>query len=147
MRAVIQKVSQASVQINGEIVGRIKKGYMVLVGVMQGDAEEQAKKLADKIVKLRLFEGEEGKMNDRSLLDVGGEILVISQFTLAGDVSEGNRPDYTQAAKPEEAEKLYDFFCSCLRDQRVTKVATGKFRTFMSVSLVNEGPVTLMIDV
>ena len=113
---------------------------------MSGDSEEQADKLAEKAVNLRLFDGEDGKINDRSLLDIDGQILVVSQFTLAGDLKKGNRPDYTAAADPKSATKLYEYFIEKLRSLGVTKVEAGEFGAYMKVSLENDGPVTLWLE-
>lgn len=132
--------------VDGQSVGVASKGYMLLVGVMAGDTEANARALAEKIVKLRLFNGEDGKINDRSILDCGGDILVVSQFTLAGRVEKGNRPDYTQAAAPAEANLLYECFIEMLREFGVKKVESGKFGAHMMVSLVNDGPVTLIME-
>ena len=144
MRAVVQRVSEASVTVEGEVVGQIGPGLMVLLGVAQGDAEKEARWMADKLVGLRIFEDDEGKMN-RSLLDTGGAMLVVSQFTLLGDTRKGKRPSFIGAAPPEEANALYERFCDHVREAGVT-VATGRFRTEMRVSLVNEGPVTLIVE-
>ena len=146
MRLLLQKVSSSSVTVDGKIIGQIGDGYLLFLGVLEGDAAEQARSLAEKVVKLRLFPSDEGKINDRSLLDVGGEALVVSQFTLAGQFKKGNRPDYTQAASPEEAKKLYEQFVEELKTLGVTKVETGEFGAMMEVELVNEGPVTLLLE-
>lgn len=146
MRLVLQRVTEASVSVGGEPVGQIGKGYLLFLCVMKGDGEQQAEWLAEKVVGLRLYDGEGGKVNDRSLLDVGGELLVVSQFTLAGDVRKGKRPDYTAAAAPDEAEKLYTFFVHKLHSLGVKRVATGRFGAMMQVALVNDGPVTLTIN-
>ena len=144
MRAVVQRVSQARVLVDGEVVGEIGAGLCVLLGVAREDREEDATRLADKIAKLRIFENEEGKF-DRSLLDVGGTVLAVSQFTLIADTEKGNRPSFTDAARPEEAKPLYDAFCGALRAQGVD-VATGRFGARMAVELVNGGPVTIVLD-
>jgi len=144
MRAVVQRVSEAQVTVDRELVGMIGPGLCVLVGVGQGDAEAQAATLADKVINLRIFADGAGKMN-RSLLDVGGALLAVSQFTLYGDASKGRRPSFVSAMKPEQAEQLFERFCVLCRAQGVT-VATGRFRTHMSVSLVNDGPITLVLD-
>lgn len=144
MRAVVQRVSRAEVTVDGELVGEIGAGLCVLVGVGQGDREDAARALADKVVRLRIFEDEAGKMN-RSLLDAGGALLAVSQFTLYGDVSKGRRPSFVSAMEPARAEQLFEIFCEAGRALGVT-VATGRFRTHMSVSLVNDGPVTLWLD-
>lgn len=144
MRAVVQRVSRAEVTSEGELTGQIGTGLCVLVGVGQGDDERAAQALADKVTKLRIFEDEAGKMN-KSLLDVGGALLAVSQFTLYGDTSKGRRPSFVGAMEPGGAERLFERFCQACRAQGVT-VATGRFRTHMSVSLVNDGPVTLLLD-
>jgi D-tyrosyl-tRNA(Tyr) deacylase len=146
MKVVLQKVSQASVAVDGAVIGSIGEGYMLLTGIMEGDGEDCVRWMAQKVVGLRLFPGADGKINDRSILEIGGEALVISQFTLAGVVEKGNRPDYTAAAKPEEAERLYLLFIEELKKAGIANVQHGKFRSTMSVSLVNEGPVTLVIE-
>ena len=144
MRAVVQKVSSASVTVEGEVVGAIDKGFMILLGVTHNDTEEQAAWLAKKVSGLRIFEDDDQKMN-LSLLDVGGDCLVVSQFTLYGDCKKGRRPSFVDAARPEQADKLYQVFCEKLRETGC-KVETGRFQTFMKVSLVNDGPVTLILD-
>ena len=144
MRAVIQRVSQASVIVAEETVGAIDQGLMVLLGVAQGDTSKDSAYLADKTAGLRIFEDDEGKMN-RSVADIGGSILVVSQFTLLGDCRKGRRPGFTDAAPPELADKLYEEYVHALRSQGVT-VATGVFRANMQVALVNDGPVTIMLD-
>ena len=123
----------------------MEKGYNILLGVMDGDAEAQAELLAAKVSKLRGFEDENGKMN-KSILDIGGEILVISQFTLCADIKKGNRPSFTDSAAPDEANRLYEYFCNCLRNEGVSKVETGVFAADMLVSIENDGPVTIMMD-
>ncbi len=144
MRAVIQRVSRASVTIDGQIVGRIDRGFLVLLGVTHDDGRAEAAWLAHKIAGLRVFEDDAGKMN-LGLADVGGAVLVVSQFTLYGDARKGRRPDFIQAARPEVAEPLIEYFVAQLRGQGLT-VATGRFRAMMDVELVNEGPVTLWLD-
>ena len=144
MKAVIQRVSGAHVDIGGVTVGTCGKGYMILLGVGQGDTREDAELLAAKIVKLRVFEDEAGKMN-RSLLDVGGEVLVISQFTLLADYRKGNRPDFFGAAAPDVAKALYEEFIALL-SQQVPHVAHGEFGADMQVSLCNDGPVTIVME-
>jgi len=146
MRILLQRVSRASVQVSTETVGSIERGYLILLGVMKGDTDEQALSLAEKVVKLRLFSGEDGKVNDRSILDIKGDILVVSQFTLAGTFEKGNRPDYTAAAPPAEANRLYEFFIAQLKVQGVARVESGEFGASMHVDLVNDGPVTLMLE-
>ena len=144
MRAVVQRVSRAEVRVEGRPTGRIGRGLAVLLGVARGDAEADAVFLADKVAALRIFEDEGGKMN-LSVRDVGGGALVVSQFTLLGDARKGNRPGFSDAAPPEEANALYERFCALLRE-RGLEVATGVFRASMEVELVNEGPVTILLD-
>jgi D-tyrosyl-tRNA(Tyr) deacylase len=144
MKAVVQRVARARVRVGEEVVGDVGTGLCVLLGVARGDDAAAAARLAEKVARLRIFENDEGRF-DRSLLDVGGEALVVSQFTLLGDSSKGNRPSFTYAAPPEEAEPLYDAFCDALRDLGVT-VATGAFGARMAVELVNDGPVTLALE-
>lgn len=144
MRCVIQRVTQASVTVEGETVGRIGPGFMVLIGVSVDDTDKDVRYMSEKVPNLRIFEDDEGKMN-RSLLDVGGAILAVSQFTLYGDARGGRRPSFITAARPEEANALYESLVSAWRAQGVT-VETGRFRTHMEVSLVNDGPVTLLLD-
>ena len=145
MRAIIQRVKNSTVTVDGEIKGSIGKGYNVLLGVMNGDGEAQAQLLASKIAKLRVFEDENGKMN-KSVLDIGGGILVISQFTLCADIKKGNRPSFTDSAPPAEADSLYRYFCNCLRENGVAQVETGVFAADMLVDIANDGPVTIMMD-
>lgn len=142
MRALVQRVSEASVCVNGEIVGQIGRGLLVLLGVHQQDSESKADHLSKKVLQLRIFPDSEGKMN-LSLLDISGEVLIVSQFTLYGDTTRGNRPSYSEAAKPELASHLYDYFVGKCRQAGV-RVATGIFQAQMQVRLVNDGPVTLM---
>lgn len=144
MRAVIQRVTAASVAVNGDTVGAIQKGFLVLLGVKVGDGEKDADYMADKIVKLRIFEDENGKMN-RALRDVGGSVLCVSQFTLLGDARGQNRPGFTQAEAPDRADELYKLVCARMREQGVP-VETGIFRTDMQVELCNDGPVTILLD-
>ncbi|HKF26375.1 MAG TPA: D-aminoacyl-tRNA deacylase [Candidatus Acidoferrum sp.] len=144
MRAVIQRVSRANVSVNSAITGAISHGLMILVGVGREDTPALAASLAEKAANLRIFEDENDKMN-RSLLDVKGAALVVSQFTLYGDARGGRRPSFIAAAPPEQAKALYEVFCETLRRQGVT-VATGVFQAMMSVELVNEGPVTILLD-
>ncbi len=144
VKAVVQRVSSAEVNVDGHTVGRIGEGVMVLIGVARGDTERDADYLSDKIVNLRIFEDPDGKMN-LSLLDIEGEMLVVSQFTLLADCRKGRRPSFTGAAGPEEADELYEYFVQ--KTQRsIKKVATGRFRTMMKVSLVNNGPVTMILE-
>lgn len=144
MRAVLQRVTRASVRVDEKIIGEIGKGILVLLGVGHDDSEQDAKYLAEKIIGLRIFEDEEDKMN-LSLLDVKGELLVVSQFTLYGDARKGKRPSYSDAAPPEKANSLYEFFVAETRKQ-VSKVETGSFRAMMDVELINDGPVTVLLD-
>ena len=144
MRAVVQRVSKARVQVAGERVAEIGRGLVVLLGVARGDSEAEAERLAGKVARLRIFEDEAGKF-DRSLLDVAGEALVVSQFTLIADTRKGNRPSFTDAAPPDEAEALYEAFCDTLAALGVP-VARGSFGARMAVELVNDGPVTIIVD-
>jgi D-tyrosyl-tRNA(Tyr) deacylase len=144
MRALLQRVSQASVTVDGQIVGQIGQGLLVLLGIGRGDSEREVKLLADKIVQLRIFGDEEGKMN-RSLLDIHGEILVVSQFTLYADMRRGRRPSFTNAASPSLAIPLYERFKETLAGYGLP-VASGIFGAVMSIELRNEGPVTIMLD-
>jgi D-aminoacyl-tRNA deacylase len=144
VRAVVQRVSEASVIVSGELVGSIGPGLCVLVGVARGDSAVDAEWLATKVVELRIFEDAEGKMN-RSLLDTGGALLAVSQFTLLGDAKKGRRPAFTDAAPPEAAQPLYEKFCA-LCGERGVRVEQGVFRATMQVRIVNEGPVTLLLD-
>ena len=144
MRAVVQRVSEASVSVAGEAVARSGAGLLVLVGVAAGDDAATAERLATKVANLRIFENDEGRF-DRSLLDVPGEALVVSQFTLLGETDKGNRPSFTSAAQPEVAEPLYDRFAEALRKLGVP-VQTGVFGARMQVSLVNDGPVTIVLE-
>ena len=144
MRAVIQRVSQASVVVAKETVGAIGQGLMVLLGVAQGDTSKDVVYLADKTAGLRIFEDDDGKMN-RSVKDIDGGILVVSQFTLLGDCRKGRRPGFSDAAPPELADTLYEEYVDVLRSQGII-IATGVFRADMQVALVNDGPVTIMLD-
>lgn len=144
MRCLIQRVSEARVDIDGETVGQIGPGMLVLVCAMQGDGEAEAAQLARKTVNLRIFRDDEGRMN-RSLLDVGGAALIVSQFTLAADTSRGNRPGFSSAAAPAEGEALYERFCELVREYGV-EVATGRFGAEMAVRLTNDGPVTIWLE-
>lgn len=144
MRAVVQRVAEAYVTSEGQESGRIRAGLCVLLGVETGDTEADAKYMANKLVKLRIFEDEQEKMN-RSVIDIGGQILAVSQFTLLGDARGQNRPGFTAAERPEEANRLYELTCSLIRAAGVP-VETGVFRTHMQVSLVNDGPVTILLD-
>lgn len=144
MRAVVQRVSSARVRVDGAVVGEITQGYLVLLGVGQGDGAAEVAYISNKIRDLRLFPDDEGKMN-RSLLDIGGGVLVVSQFTLYGDVRKGRRPSFISAAAPDLAKALYEDVVKDLRTSGVT-VATGIFQADMKVELVNDGPVTLLLD-
>jgi D-tyrosyl-tRNA(Tyr) deacylase len=145
MRAVIQRVSEARVDVDSETIGSIGKGLMVLIAAGPGDQESDAKLLADKIANLRIFSDEADKMN-LSLLDIGGELLGISQFTLFGDARKGRRPSFVAAMEPVEAARLYERVLTGLRDLGVSKVACGRFGADMKVALVNDGPVTILVD-
>lgn len=145
MRAVVQRVSEASVTVDGTVTGAIGRGFLVLVCAMAGDTEKESERLARKIANLRVFRDEAGKMN-LPLSSVNGQILAVSQFTLAAQGMEsGNRPGFSAAAKPEDGKRLYDHFCTSLREQGIT-VATGIFAADMKVALVNDGPVTILFD-
>lgn len=144
MRAVVQRVSRASVTVEREVVGAIERGFLVLLGVTHEDTISDVKYLAEKVVGLRVFEDAEGKMN-LALADIGGGCLVVSQFTLYGDCRKGRRPSFIAASKPEQAESLYQNFVEALRSHGLS-VATGRFREHMDVELVNDGPVTLLLD-
>ncbi|HIR01606.1 MAG TPA: D-tyrosyl-tRNA(Tyr) deacylase [Candidatus Aveggerthella stercoripullorum] len=144
MRAVIQCVSEASVQIDGQTVGEIGRGYAILLGVGKDDTEAQAEKLWSKILKLRVFPDENGKTN-LSLTDIGGEVLVISQFTLFASCKKGNRPSFVDAGAPDEANRLYEYFADLAR-RDVAHVGTGRFGAMMDVALVNHGPFTIVLD-
>ena len=144
MKALIQRVKQASVTIDEKLYSKIGEGILVLLGVEKGDDTTNAEKLADKIAKLRIFEDENGKMN-KSIQDINGEILVVSQFTLCGDCKKGTRPSFDKSAPPEIAEKLYEYFTTQLKTLNIS-CKTGKFRAMMDVELINDGPVTFMIE-
>jgi D-tyrosyl-tRNA(Tyr) deacylase len=144
MRAVIQRVASSNVQVEGEMISQTGPGLLVLLGVSRSDEEKDAAYLADKIGHLRIFEDEGGKLN-RSLLETGAEVMVVSQFTLLGDCRKGRRPSFVEAATPERAEVLYDHFVKQLR-QKGVPVATGRFQARMAVALVNDGPVTLIVE-
>ena len=143
MKAVVQRVSRACVRIDGDVVGEVQRGMLVLLGVMEGDEDADASALALKIAKLRIFPSEKHPI-DSSIRDVGGAALVVSQFTLAADTRKGNRPSFVKAAEPGEAERLYELFCDELRKNDVP-VATGRFGSMMDVELVNDGPVTIIL--
>jgi D-tyrosyl-tRNA(Tyr) deacylase len=144
MKAVLQRVNEARVRVGDEPVGEIGRGLCILLGVARGDGLEEAQRLAGKVVRLRIFEDADGRF-DRSLLDIGGAALVVSQFTLLADTAKGNRPSFSGAAGPEEAEPLYEAFCEALRELGVS-VETGAFGARMAVELVNDGPVTLVLE-
>jgi len=144
MRAVVQRVSQASVKVDGEVVGQIVRGLLVLLGVTHADTDQDAAYLAAKIAGLRIFEDDAGKMN-RSVIDIGGAVLAVSQFTLYGDVRKGKRPSFDNAARPERARELYEKFVSEIRALGL-RCETGQFQAHMDVSLTNDGPVTILLD-
>lgn len=144
MRAVIQRVKESSVSVNNRIIGKIGKGLLVLLGVTESDMPGDADYLSEKIINLRIFEDENGKMN-RSLLETGGEMLVVSQFTLLGDCKKGRRPSFVNAANPEKANELYEYFVKKVGNKGIS-VETGQFRAMMDVSLINDGPVTLIVE-
>ncbi|MGX6962346.1 D-aminoacyl-tRNA deacylase [Vagococcus xieshaowenii] len=144
MKAVVQRVTEASVSVDGEIISAINQGYMILLGVKQGDTTEDADYLVRKIANLRVFEDEEGKMN-LGIKDVHGKILSISQFTLLANTKKGNRPSFVEAEKPSEAKAMYEYFNETLRSEGLD-VSTGQFGADMKVSLINDGPVTILFD-
>ncbi len=144
MRCVVQRVQHAEVSVGGEIVGSIQEGLLVLLGVGSGDSRNDAEYLVDKLVNLRIFEDEHGKMN-RSLVDMGGEMMVVSQFTLFGDCRKGRRPSFVAAANPRKAQELYHYFVEHVRARGIP-AATGTFQAMMEVTLTNDGPVTILID-
>ncbi|WP_089273099.1 D-aminoacyl-tRNA deacylase [Puniceibacterium sediminis] len=144
MRALLQRVTHASVTVEGAVLGEIGPGLLILICAMHGDTEVEADKLAAKIAKLRIFTDDAGKMN-RSVLDTGGAALVVSQFTLAADTSRGNRPGFSTAAPPEDGRRLYEYFAGCIQSQGIP-VASGRFGADMAVSLINDGPVTIWLD-
>jgi len=145
MRAVIQRVTEASVAIDGEVKSQIGMGYMILLGVCENDTEEDVEWLVRKVVNLRVFDDEQGIMN-RSVMDVGGEALVVSQFTLFASYKKGNRPSWLRAARHEVSVPLYELFCRRLSNEMGKKCGTGEFGAYMQVSLVNDGPVTICMD-
>lgn len=145
MRAVIQRVRSASVDVDEERVGEIGSGLLVLLGVGEGDDESDLDYVLDKTINLRIFADDEGKMN-LSLLDVGGELLVVSQFTLYGDTRKGRRPSFVDAMDPDGAQRLYQTFVERAKERGVSRVATGRFAAMMDVSLINDGPITLIVD-
>lgn len=144
MRLIIQRVTEAKVVVRGDEIGRIGRGLCLFIGIAKGDTEEDANYLAQKATELRIFEDGAGKFN-RSLSDLSGEILVVSEFTLYGDCTKGRRPSFSQAAPPEDAERLYDYFVEKL-EERGLNVATGRFQAMMEVTLVNSGPVTFILE-
>lgn len=144
MKIVVQRVKKADVKVDGEIVGKIDKGFMVLVGVTHTDTKENADYLAKKLCKLRVFEDENEKMN-LSLKDVGGKLLLISQFTLYANTADGNRPSFIEAARPEQANEIYEYFCEKCKEQGI-EIQKGIFGAHMEVSLINDGPVTIIIE-
>lgn len=145
MKAVIQRVLESSVSVDGVTVGESGRGYMILLGVMKGDTDEQARLLARKTAALRIFEDENGKMN-LSILETGGDVLAVSQFTLCADYKKGNRPSFTLSETPDEAKRLYDLFCDELKANGIGRVEKGVFGADMKVSLINDGPVTICFD-
>jgi len=145
LRAVVQRVKRSSVMVENETTGEIQAGLNVLLGVEEGDGEEDVDYLADKIVNLRIFEDDSGRMN-LSALDTGGDLLVVSQFTLLGDCRKGRRPNFTRASSPDQSEILYKRFCDKVREKYGLKVQTGVFKEYMEVEIVNDGPVTLLLD-
>ena len=145
MKIVVQRVKNASVQVEGKTVGEIEKGFLVLLGVTHSDTKEKAEYLAKKLCKLRIFTDENDKMN-LSLKDVGGKLLIVSQFTLYADCSGGNRPSFIEAARPEQAEELYEYFCKECKEKYDINVEKGIFGADMKVNLLNDGPVTIIIE-
>ncbi|UMZ73244.1 D-aminoacyl-tRNA deacylase [Natranaerofaba carboxydovora] len=145
MRAVLQRVKRSSVKVNDEEVGEVGYGLNVLLGIEEGDDKEDIEYMVDKVVNLRIFEDENGKMN-LSVLDVEGELLVISQFTLLGDARKGRRPNFMKALSPDESEKIYQVFCETIREKYNLPVKTGTFQEYMEVEIINDGPVTLLLD-
>lgn len=145
MRIVLQRVRSASVTVEDRVISEIGSGLLLLVGVAQGDSEADAAWLASKVARLRVFGDEEGKMN-LGVVEVGGEILAVSQFTLLADTRKGNRPSFIRAAPPHAAEPLFEYFCALLREEGVASVKTGRFGAMMDVALVNDGPVTIVLE-
>ena len=145
MKLVVQRVKKANVVVNNEIIGEIGQGYMVLIGVGQQDTKQTADFLVQKLIKLRIFEDENQKMN-LSIKDINGELLIVSQFTLYADTNSGNRPSFVNAAKPDLANELYEYFVEECKKQNIKKVATGKFGEDMQVTLQNDGPVTIILE-
>ncbi len=144
MKAVVQRVKRASVTVDGEVTGSIEQGLLVFLGIHQDDTDEMIEKMAGKIAKLRIFEDDEGKMS-RSVQDIEGAVLIVSQFTLYGDVRKGNRPSFIESARPEKAEPMYEAVVKSIREQGLP-VETGRFAAMMDVELVNDGPVTILIE-
>lgn len=145
MKLVIQKVKKAKVEVENKVVGKIEKGYMVLLGVKKGDTEKEADYLAKKLCNLRIFEDENGKMN-LSIKDVNGELLIISQFTLYGNTKDGNRPSFIEAEEPGKANELYKYFLTKCKENGIEKVEQGMFGEYMEVSLINDGPNTIIME-
>lgn len=145
MKAVIQRVKSSSVKVDGNIVGQVGHGYLVLLGVMEGDTKAHAEMMAKKTAALRIFCDENDKMN-KSVIDIDGEVLVVSQFTLCADVKKGNRPSFDNSAHPTVANELYEYYMECLKNNGVRKVEHGIFAAEMEVSIVNDGPVTILYD-
>lgn len=145
MKIVVQRVKSANVEVDGNIVGKIDKGFLVLLGVTHNDTKENADYLVKKLCKLRVFTDENGKMN-LDLKKVNGKLLIVSQFTLYADCSDGNRPSFTEAAKPKQAEELYEYFCNKCKEEYGIEVEKGIFGADMKVSLLNDGPVTIIIE-
>mgnify|MGYP000106951176 CR=1 FL=1 len=145
MKLVVQRVKKAEVKVDGNIIGKIDKGFLVLIGIKVGDTKEQADYLVKKLCNLRVFSDENDKMN-LSLLDIDGSALVISNFTLCADARKGRRPNFTNAAMPDIANPLYEYFCECLRENGVKRVEQGVFGADMKVSLINDGPVTILLE-
>ncbi len=145
MKAVIQRVTECTVTVDGQIVGQIGQGFLILLGVEAGDTEKEAQKLAVKAAGLRIFTDENDKMN-LSLTDIGGAVLVVSNFTLCANCRKGRRPNFEAAARPETAEPLYEYFCRCMKEQGIAQVEKGVFGGDMKVSLLNDGPVTILLD-
>lgn len=145
MRVLLQRVTGGKVSIDNKVVGEIGKGYVILLGVKEGDSDKEADILAEKVVNLRVMSDSQDKMN-LSIKDVGGEILVVSQFTLYADLSAGRRPSFIGAAKPDEANRLYEYFIGKLKSLGIKNMQTGKFGAYMQVEIVNDGPVTIMLD-
>lgn len=144
MKVLVQRVSEASVAVDGQTIGRIGPGFLALVCAVVGDGEDEPARMAARVAKLRVFHDDQGRMN-RSILDTGGAILAVSQFTLAADLRNGNRPGFSHAAPPEDGRRLVEAFCAALRDHGI-RVETGRFGAEMRVALVNEGPVTILLD-